>query len=398
MEADRLMPALLTMELAPLQAVLAAMVLLAVLAAAWRGRRDAKARLEQLDPQLRFLLGLGVEGFTLVLTAFGLGVVLQLLGLIDLGVWLQRIHAVLNFELVSVGGASVTPVGIFTFVVVLLMSLQVSRVVQRGLGTAVRARGIDDEGSIGIAQRLTHYFVVTIGLLLALKIVGVEVSGLFAAGAVFAVGIGFAMQTIAQNFVSGVILLLERTIKPGDVIEVEGRTVRVLEMRIRCTVARTRDEEDLVIPNSTLVAKTVKNLTYNDELIRLRAPVQVERNTDLHEAIEALREAGSRIEGRAPDTDIRVLVTGMDAGILSLEVSIWVLDAWYGPLKRTDLYVAIWDVFRERGIRLAHPQFDVTLRSDAPTAVRLVEVAPDDALPPATEPSPAREVVRADEG
>lgn len=367
-----IVPGLLTASFGPWALVGVVAGLLLVLVAMWRGQRAARSRLDSLDPQLRVVLVVVGEGLAFLLAALGAGVVLDLFGVLDLGVALQRAHAVMNFEIIRIAGAAITPVGILTFFAVLLVSFQVSRVVQRGLGRAVRARGVDDEGSIGIAQRLSHYTVVTIGLMLALKVVGVEVSGLFAAGAVFAVGIGFAMQTIAQNFVSGVILLLERTIKPGDVVEVEGRTVQVKEMGIRSTVARTRDDEDLIIPNATLVANTVKNLTLLDDLVRLRAPVQVERDTDLHAAMDALREAGSRIEDRAPGTDIRVLVLGMDAGVLSLEVSVWVLDPWWGPLKRTDLFVHIWDVFRERGIRLAHPQLDVSLRADAPTAVRLV--------------------------
>jgi len=368
-----IVPGLLATGLAPAAVAGLVIALLGVLVLLWFGQRAALARAATLDPQLRMLVVVLVEGVAFTVGALALGVVLDLLGLLDFRAMLQQVHAVLNFELIRVAGASVTPVGILTFFLVLLLSFQLSRVVQRGLGRAVRARGLDDDGSISIAQRLAHYAIVTIGLMVALKVVGVEVSGLFAAGAVFAVGIGFAMQTIAQNFVSGVILLLERTIKPGDIVEVEGRTVQVKEMGIRSTVARTRDDEDLIIPNATLVANTVKNLTLLDDLVRLRAPVQVDRDTDLHEAIEALREAGSRVEGRAPDSDIRVLVTGMDAGVLSLEVSVWVLDPWWGPLKRTDLFVHIWDVFKERGIRLAHPQLDVSLRADSPTAERRLE-------------------------
>lgn len=385
---EGIVPALLSTSFGPVTLGAVVVALLLALLAVWRGQRAARSRWSGLDPQLRMVLVVVGEGIALILGALSVGVVLDLLGMIELGAVLQRIHAALNFELVRFAGAGVTPVGILTFFAVLAVSFQVSRVVQRGLGRAVRARGIDDEGSIGIAQRLSHYTVVTIGLMLALKVVGVEVSGLFAAGAVFAVGIGFAMQTIAQNFVSGVILLLERTIKPGDIVEVEGRTVQVKEMGIRSTVARTRDDEDLIIPNATLVANTVKNLTLLDDLVRLRAPVQVDRDTDLHAAMDALREAGSRVEGRAPDTDIRVLVLGMDAGVLSLEVSVWVLDPWWGPLKRTDLFVHIWDVFRERGIRLAHPQLDVSIKPDAALAVRGIGEA---AAPPRVEAKVASE-------
>jgi len=85
----------------------------------------------------------------------------------------------------------------------------------------------------------------------------------------FPVGLGFAMQNIAQNFVSGLILLVERAIKPGDIVEVEGRVVRVLKMGIRTTIARTRDDEEIIIPNASLVQSSVKNYTLEDSYFRI---------------------------------------------------------------------------------------------------------------------------------
>ena len=110
-------------------------------------------------------------------------------------------------------------------------TLVVSWVLQRLLARALRVMRLR-EGSVRAAQRLIHYVVLTLGFGLALQALGISIAMLFAAGAIFAIGVGFAMQNIAQNFVSGIILLLERWIKPGDVLEVEGRFVRVEEMGI----------------------------------------------------------------------------------------------------------------------------------------------------------------------
>src|SRR4030095_8726722 len=103
---------------------------------------------------------------------------------------------------------------------------------------------------------------IVVGLTLALHLAGIKLGAVFAAGAVFAVGLGFAMQNIAQNFVSGVILLVERSIEPGDVIEVNTQVVRVHQMGIRATLVRTLDDEDMIVPNSILVQTTVKNYTH----------------------------------------------------------------------------------------------------------------------------------------
>jgi potassium-dependent mechanosensitive channel len=142
---------------------------------------------------------------------------------------------------------------------------------------------------------------------------------LFAAGAVFAVGLGFAMQNIVQNFVSGVILMVERTIKPDDVLEVEGDIVRVQKMRIRATMVRTRNEEELIIPNSTLVQGAVKNYTLTDSRFLLGTVVGVTYGSDMQLVREVLTRNHDRVPpaGRSlrsadreiPGKDIRGLIS-----------------------------------------------------------------------------------------
>lgn len=141
---------------------------------------------------------------------------------------------------------------------------------------------------MAVAARLIYYALLMLGLGIALHTIGINMTGLFAAGAVFAVGVGFAMQNIASNFVSGVILLLEGAIKPGDVLEVEDRVVRVREMGMRAAVARTLDDEDLIIPNSALVQSTVKNFTLRDHLYRLKSTVGVVYSSDMAKVEETL--------------------------------------------------------------------------------------------------------------
>ena len=109
-----------------------------------------------------------------------------------------------------------------------------------GADRALNRRGVDDLGTHTIARRMIHFGVLTLGLTTAVTNLGFNLSAILAAGAVLGVGIGFALQNVAQNFISGLLLLFERSIKPGDILEVEGRVVRVEDLRIRATVARTR--------------------------------------------------------------------------------------------------------------------------------------------------------------
>ncbi|HEV8245243.1 MAG TPA: mechanosensitive ion channel domain-containing protein, partial [Polyangiaceae bacterium] len=160
----------------------------------------------------------------------------------------------LNVELFRIGTTPVTPSTVLFATLIVFASWALSAVIRFALRRSFRRRGVQyEEGGVWVAARLFHYLILLTGVMVALNTAGVKLEGLFAAGAVFAVGLGFAMQNIAQNFVSGVILLIERSIEPGDVIEVNSQVVRVHQMGIRATLVRTLDDEDMIVPNSILV-------------------------------------------------------------------------------------------------------------------------------------------------
>ncbi|MFT7519738.1 MAG: small-conductance mechanosensitive channel, partial [Kiritimatiellia bacterium] len=126
---------------------------------------------------------------------------------------------------------------------------------------ALEDRDINAGGTIGVLLNLGRYVLIVVGVAVALDTAGVNLTALFTASAALFVGLGFALQTIAQNFISGLILLIEGAIQPGDILEVDGRVVKVVKMSIRSTVVRSLDDEDLIVPNTVLAQGTVKNLT-----------------------------------------------------------------------------------------------------------------------------------------
>ncbi len=210
-----------------------------------------------------------------------------------------------------------------------------------------------------MASRLVQYAVMLLGLGIALQTLGVDLGALFAASAFFAVALGFAMQNVAQNFVSGIILLTERTIKPGDVLEVENRVVRVTRMGLRATVARTRDEEDLIIPNSALVQNTVTNYTLRDAVYRVRATVGVSYNSDLEVVADALYRAAMTLPSRMENRDARVLLVGFGDSSVDFDVSVWTQDPWGSRQDLSNLNHAIWTGLKTAGITIPFPQRDV---------------------------------------
>ena len=192
-----------------------------------------------------------------------------------------------------------------------------------------------------------------------LQTIGIQLGALFAAGAVVAVALGFAMQNILQNFVSGVILLAERSITESDILEVDGRIVQVKKMGTRATVARTRDEEEIIIPNSMLVQSSVTNYTLGDHLYRIRAKVGVAYGSDMDQVMEVLRAPEHSVQERVLDRDPIVLLLEFGSSSVDFEVSIWAEDPWAARLIRSALNMAIWRHLKEDGITIAFPQLDV---------------------------------------
>lgn len=279
---------------------------------------------------------------------------------------IYRITQLLDLEvpILSALAPGDTPVdvgNVVGFAIVIVATFLVSRFAQLLLAKAMHRRGMKDVGTVGTAQRLVHYVLVVIGFGVAIETLGFDLTALFAAGAVVAVGLGFAMQSILQNFVSGFILLIERSVKPGDTIEVDGYIVKVVEMGIRATIVRNWDDEEIIIPNSTLVQSNVKNYTLRDDLHRLRSKVGVAYGSDMDRTREVLIEAAAGVDFRNPVKDPVVLLVEFGDSAVLFDVSVWTNDPWTSRVNRSLLNYAVWHALGDAGITIAFPQMDVHL-------------------------------------
>ncbi|HEY4158840.1 MAG TPA: mechanosensitive ion channel domain-containing protein [Polyangiaceae bacterium] len=263
-------------------------------------------------------------------------------------------------ELFRVGVTSITLSMIVTVLVTVLLSYALSRALRAMLRGFLRRGGMAASGGeFGATERLVHYGIMLTGVAIAARNAGIHLDALFTAGAVFAVGFGFAMQNIAQNFVSGVILLIERTIKPGDVIEIGGQIVKVQQMSIRATIVRTLDEEDVIVPNSSLVQANVKNFTLEDNIFRVRVSVGVAYQSDVALVRRVLEEAARAHSLREPGREGRVLLVAFSPSSLDYEVSVWMRDPWNHRILASRIREAIFAAFTQNNIVIAFPQMDV---------------------------------------
>ena len=287
----------------------------------------------------------------------------------------ESIQGKIAFFDVKLFDLGTTPITVGTVVVmlaVLLVTWLVSWTVTRTVRKALGLKGIEDTGTIAVVTRFLHYFILGAGLFVALRVAGVDLTALFAAGAVFAVAFGFAMQNITANFVSGMILLTERAIKPGDVLHVEGKMVRVRDMGIRATIVRTLDDEDVIIPNAVLAQGSVLNHTFRDSLMRLRVAVGVSYGSDLRLVREVLTAAATHLDWRTQEKNPVILLTDFGNSSVDFEVSVWIEDPWLSRRNRSDLREAIWWALKEADITIAFPQLDLHL--DEPVVESLQEL------------------------
>jgi potassium-dependent mechanosensitive channel len=266
-----------------------------------------------------------------------------------------------NTPIMSFAGSRITPLTLALAGVILAATIVVARLLHAGIPRALARRGVTERGTGLVAARLVQYVVMIIGLAIAFQTAGIQLGSLFTAGAVFAVGLGFAMQNIVQNFVSGVILLVERSIKPDDILEIDGAIVRVIQLRIRTTLVRTLNDEDLIVPNSTLVQGTVKNYTLSDLLYRLRVVVGVSYGSDMEAVRRVLEEVAAATTWREQERDPKVLLLDFGTSSVDWEVSVWTRDPWRHRVLSSELREAIWFAFRRAQITIAFPQLDVHL-------------------------------------
>lgn len=277
---------------------------------------------------------------------------------------LFRIREILQTQLFNIGDTVVTISTLVTIVLVIVLSFWLSVIIRKAMLRQVKESSVPKRGSVAVTARLVHYSIMLIGFGIALSTAGINLGALFTAGAFFAVAIGFAMQTITQNFVSGVILLFERSIKPGDVIELEGRLLAVRELGIRATIARGLNEEDLIIPNSALVQATVINYTLRDALYRVDAEVGVIYGADMREVRRVLETVAAGMVWRSADHEAVVYMREFGTSSVNFRVGVFSENPWSIRKLRSDLNEAIWWALKDAGIQIAFPQLDVHF--DAP--------------------------------
>jgi small-conductance mechanosensitive channel len=210
--------------------------------------------------------------------------------------------------------------------------------------------------------RLVHYVLIFVGFVLALLALGFEFTKLTIMLSALGVGIGFGLQGVVNNFVSGLILLFERPVRVGDTIELEGRWAEIKKIGLRATTVRTLDQADVIIPNADLIANQVTNWTLSNRCVRLTIPVGVAYGSDVPLVMELLMACANDNPILAKRFTPQVLFLSFGESSLDFELRVWVRDADHRLKAKSELHQAIDRRFREANIEIAFPQRDLHLR------------------------------------
>jgi small-conductance mechanosensitive channel len=211
-------------------------------------------------------------------------------------------------------------------------------------------------------SKLVQVLLLLAAFLIALPAVGIDLTVLSVFGGILGVGIGFGLQKIAANYISGFIILMDRSVSIGDVVTIGEHTGTLTQMTARYVVVRGLGGLEALIPNETIITSTVVNHSFSDRNIRVALPIQVAYASDLDAARKIMVDVATKHPRVLKDPEPGVLITAFADSGINLELGVWVDDPDQGLASlRSDLYAEIWRAFREQGIEIPFPQREVRI-------------------------------------
>ncbi len=289
--------------------------------------------------------------------------------------WWRRIVAVWHYEIFRAEESPITVAKLAGALFLLAFGFWVARILSRLFARRVLSRFGLAEGGIAAIQTLTFYLLVLAFFLWALNLVNIPLTVFTFLGGAVAIGVGFGSQNIVNNFISGLILIVERPVKVGDLIDLDGTSGRVEHIGARSTRIRSGDNTHIIVPNSNLLESRVLNWTLSDNVIRTRMDVGVVYGSDVARVRECLARALSESERvlESPAPEILFLDFGDNA--LVFRALFWTVVR--APLdqarSQSDVRFRVDELFREAGLVIAFPQRDVHLDTASPLEVVLRE-------------------------
>ncbi|MDF1659265.1 MAG: mechanosensitive ion channel [Verrucomicrobiales bacterium] len=284
----------------------------------------------------------------------------------------NSILKILQYRIFDINETPITGFGILKLLGILFAAWWASKLLRRGLQRFGEKQVRVSKTSLYTVGRILHYLILTVGILIGLSSIGLDFTKLAIFASALGVGLGFGLQNIVSNFVSGLIILFEKSLNIGDFIELEsGVTGEVREINMRSVLVTTNDNVDILVPNSEFVSTRVTNWTLREASRRMHVPFGVAYGTDKDLVRSAVLEAAANVPGVLKSSDRRqpqVWLVGFGESSLDFELVIWLSQE---AVKRPQAVLAefLWEietVLKENDIEIPFPQRDLHLRSGFP--------------------------------
>src|SRR6516162_4375271 len=296
--------------------------------------------------------------------ARALAVLAFIIAALNIAGLLGTVTGLLDSMAVYVGSLRISVLLLVKGAVTLALFLWLASMSARVLETRLRRLSELTPAMQVLTLKLVRFALITFAVVLALGSVGIDLTALAVFSGAVGVGIGLGLQKVVSNLVSGVILLVDRSIKPGDVIEMEGRYGWITSLNARYVSLATRDGKELLIPDEDLITGRVTNWSYSNDLIRQSVIVGVSYGSDLHLAMRLAVEAAVAVTRTLEVPTPACLLKEFGDSAVILELRFWIRDPVNGTANvRSEVMLCLWDLFREHGIEFPFPQRDLTLRN-----------------------------------
>jgi len=265
---------------------------------------------------------------------------------------------------IQIGALSISAFNILKGVGVLLLALWLGFAVSKFIDARIRrTSGISPSLKVLISKVL-RIAILVVALLAGIDSMGIDITVLTLLGGGLGLGLGFGLQKVVANLVSGFILLLDRSIKPGDVIEIDNTYGWINNLNARYVSIVTRDGKEHLIPNEDLITQRVVNWSHSDNNVRVRLGFGVSYNADVHKVREMAEEIARKSPRVLETPPPRCLMVGFGESSVDFELRFWICDPDHGiGNMRSQIYFDLWDAFKEHAIEIPFPQRDLHLRS-----------------------------------
>ncbi|MEX2604443.1 MAG: mechanosensitive ion channel domain-containing protein [Gracilimonas sp.] len=287
---------------------------------------------------------------------------------------LQYIWDLLQVQLFSIQNSPVTFFKLIIFILLIIGFSFLASFVKRMLNNRILPGFVKDSGLRYTLSRMSQYILVVIGIFISFQFLGINMTGLAVIFGFLSVGIGFGLQNVTSNFISGLIVLFERPIKVGDRVSVNDIEGDVEEINIRSTKVKTLDNISIIVPNSEFVSKDVINFSHGDPTYRLSIDVGVSYSSDLDKVLKALNEVAEESDHVLKTVKHDVHLRSFGDSSWEMKLLVWVPDVKNRYNVQNELNQAIVRKFAEYEIEIPFPQRDLHIRSSIDIPVGKKEI------------------------